>query len=166
MGIGEYFMGVIVASVLTSLIGILFGDDKAAVSKTLNIACSLFLLCVIAVPISSLIADAKDKFDIENLDMSAYESAASAENALYSSVGEISCEMIEESLGDHSAERVGINRSDFEVRAEVSVADGEVILSRVVICLYSGARWCDPRALTDAVGELTEAECLIVNGEH
>jgi hypothetical protein len=165
MGIGEYFMSVVVASVITSLIGILFGDDKAALSKGINSVCSLFLLCVIAVPISSLIAGSKDKFDIGNVGMNAFESAASAENALYSSVGEISCKMIEEALGDHIAERVGINGSDFEVRAEVSVADGEVILSRVVICLYSGARWCDPRALTDAVGELTEAECLIINGE-
>ena len=61
--------------------------------------------------------------------------------------------------------RSGIKTEDIDVRAEVSVEEGDVILKRVILSLYAGARWCDPRVLTDAVGELTDAECLIVNGE-
>lgn len=165
MGIGEYFMSVISASVITSLITLLFGDDKALLSKGINTACSLFLLCVIVSPISSLIANAKDKFEVDDIDMGAYEKAVSAEEAIYSSLGIVSCEKIEEALRIHVAERASIDESDLEVRAEVSVIDGNVILKRVILYLYSGARWSDPRAIVDAVGELTDAECLIINGE-
>ena len=164
MGLGEYFMSVIAASVISALIAMLFGDDKAVLSKGINTACSLFLLCVIVSPIASLIARAKDKIDIGEI-ADAYESAASAEKALYASLGEVSGDMIEEALRTHIAECTGLDEGDIEVRAEVSVTDGEVLLDRVVICLYSGARWSDPRLLRDAVGELTDAECLIINGE-
>ena len=165
MRIGEYFMSVIAAAVITALIAMFFGDDKAALSKGINTACSLFLLCVIVSPISSLIARAKDKSDIGDIDPGAYETAVSAEEALYASLSAVSAERIEEVLRTHIAGRTQIDERDIEVRAEASVADGEVVLKRVIICLYSGARWSDPRVICDAVGELTDAECLIINGE-
>ncbi|MBO5700945.1 MAG: hypothetical protein J6S71_00745 [Clostridia bacterium] len=164
MGIGEYFLSVIAASVISALIAMFFGDDKAALSKGINTACSLFLLCVIVSPISSLISRAKDNLDFEEI-VGNYESAFSSEEALYASLGAVSGERIEEVLRTHIAERAGIDEGDLEVRAEVSVSDGAVILKRVILCLYSDARWSDPRVLRDAVGELTDAECLIINGE-
>ncbi len=165
MGIGEYFMSVISASVITALIAMFFADEKTTLSKGINTACSLFLLCVIVSPISSLIARARERMDIDDIGIGADESAVSAEEALYASLGAVSGERIEEALRLYIAESADIDANDLEVRAEVSVSGGEVVLNRVILCLYSDARWSDPRALRDAVGELTDAECLIINGE-
>lgn len=163
MGIGEYFLSVISASVITALIAMLFGDDKASLSKAINTTCSLFLLCVIVSPISSLISRVKGQLDIPNL--GEYESTVSAEEAMYASLKTASGDIIEKTLMSHISERTDIKENDLEVRAEVDISEGEVILKRVVLCLYSDARWSDPRVLRAAVGELTDAECLIINGE-
>ncbi len=164
-GIGEYFMSIIAASVITALVSLAFGDDKALLSKGVNIACSLFMLCVIVAPISSFVSRAKSDFSFGDVDLGGIADVKQTENALYASLGEISGDQIEKALRDHIVHRSGIKTEDIDVRAEVSVEEGDVILKRVILSLYAGARWCDPRVLTDAVGELTDAECLIVNGE-
>ena len=164
MTIGEYFMGVIAASVITALISMLACDEKSTLSKALNTVCSLFLLCVIVSPLSSLIAFAKDRVN-SDYSLPSYEISVSMENAIYSSLAETSEVQIESALRSHVADRAKIAEGDIEIRALVGVSEGSVKLDRVVIYLYSLAKWCDPRLILDAVGELTDAECLIVNGD-
>ena len=165
MGIGEYFLSVISASVITALISMLFGEDKANLSKSLNTACSLFLLCVIVSPISSMIARAKEGISTDNIGFQTDKNVVSVELALYTSLGEISAEAIEESLHARICESAGMDEGDLDVSAEVRVSDGEVFLKRVVIHLYGSAKWSDPRTLREIIGEMTDAECLIINGD-
>ena len=120
MGIGEYFLSVISASVITALIAMLFGDDKASLSKAINTTCSLFLLCVIVSPISSLISRVKGQLDIPNL--GEYESTVSAEEALYASLKTASGDIIEKTLMSHISERTDIKENDLEVRADVDIS--------------------------------------------
>ena len=65
MGIGEYFLSVITASVITALVGLLIGDDKAAFGRIAGTVSALFLLCVIISPLSGVIARAKDELGTE-----------------------------------------------------------------------------------------------------
>lgn len=164
MGIGEYFLSVIAASVISALIVMIVGDGKTAIAKSVDTVCSLFLLCVIVSPIATFVARAKDGFDIVSISES-YDSAASAEEVIYASLGAVSGDKIEEAILDHLLKRTEIDEADVDVRAEVSVSDGSVMLDRVVVELYGAARWSDPRAIAEAVGELTDSECIIVNGE-
>ena len=64
MGIGEYFLSVITASVITALVGLLIGDDKAAFGRIAGTVSALFLLCVIISPLSGVIARAKDELEL------------------------------------------------------------------------------------------------------
>ena len=94
VAIGEYFLSVIAASVITALVSMILGDGKSVLIRSIDTVCSLFLLCVIVSPISIFIARAKDGLDIVNI-ADTYESTFSAEEAIYSSLVAVSGEKIE-----------------------------------------------------------------------
>ena len=165
MGIGEYFVSVASASVITALVGMLFAEDKTAFGKLLHTVCSLFLLCVIVSPLSGVISRAREDFDWDEDLTLPDENAAFQESAILSALAQASGESIESYLCEYLAEAAELDVNDIKVSAQVSTEGGEVVLERVVVYLYSSARWSDPRVLEEAVSVLTDAECIIVNGD-
>jgi hypothetical protein len=165
MGIGEYFFSVASASVITALAGMLFADEKTSFGKLLNTVCSLFLLCVIVSPLSGVIAHAREDIDWDASLTLPEENAELQESAILSALAKESGESIEAFLCEYLAERAELDVNNIKVSASVNAQEGGVSLDRVVIRLYSAAMWCDPRVLEHAVSELTDAECIIVNGD-
>ena len=164
MGIGEYFMSVIAASVITALVGVLIGDDKAAFGRIAGTVSALFLLCVIISPLSDVIARAKDELGTDGI-LESEISAISQEDAICAVIAEASGEGIEDFLREYLVKKAGVEVEDIEVTAEVVMTEGEVRLARVILRLYSSAKWSDPRLLRAAVAELTDADFIIVNGD-
>lgn len=161
MSIGEYFMSVVTSSVIAALVLMLCPDERGGIKKSLELCVSLFLLCVIIAPISSLITDAKDKIDI---DISVPEIDISADASIFDSLAKASADEIERILHDSVCEGVGIDCSDLEVDADVTANGEGVIIDRIVLRLYGSARWSDPREIREVIAHFTDAECIIVNG--
>ena len=115
-------------------------------------------------PLSGVIARAKDELGSEGI-LESEISAISQEDAICAAIAEASGEGIEELLREHLAEKAGVEVENIEVTAEVVMTEGEVRLVRVILRLYSSAKWSDPRLLRAAVAELTDADLIIVNGD-
>ncbi len=157
--IGSYFVGIVTASVVLTLISMLYPPD-GGVRKALDLFLSLVLLCVILAPLGSMIAQAREDADLDLFD-GMDESLPSAESAIFSSLADLSREQIEERLEELLHEEFG---GRIEVGAEVSAEGGEVKLERVTLYLYGASMWEDPRALHAFVGRYTDAEIYLVNG--
>ncbi len=158
--ISEYFIGIVTASVVTTLLSMLYPDSGGGVRKALELFLSLTLLCVILAPIGSMIARAREDIDLDiSDDIEADEH--SAESAIFSSLAQMSQGQIQEKLNELLAEEFG---GRIEARAQVSAEGGEVKIESITLILYGSSMWEDPRELRDFVGRFTEAEILIVNG--
>lgn len=157
--IGEYFIGIITASVAVTLASMLY-PESGGVRRALDLFLSLCLLCVILAPLGTMIARARDEIDLDIFD-DITASDISADDAVYSSLAEASRIQIEQRLTELFLERFG---GHIEVRAEVSAGGGQVKLTRVILTLYGNSMWEDPRELREFAGKFTDAEIMIVNG--
>ncbi len=157
--IGRYFIGIVTASVAVTLLSMLY-PEGGGVRRALDLFLSLVLLCVILAPLGSMIGKLREETDLDIFgEITAGE--LSADQAIYSSLAGASREMIEERLTELLDEEFG---GGIEVRADVSIKEGRVMLDRVVLTLYGASMWEDPRELREFIGEYTDAEILIVNG--
>lgn len=164
MSIGEYFMSVVTSSVIAALVGMLCPDDRGGIKKSLELCISLFLLCVIIAPMGALISDAKEKIDLEGIDLSLPELDISADAAILDSLAKASEGEIETILHNSVCERLDINEDEIAVDAEIAASTDGVSIERIVLRLYGSAMWRDPRELREVVAGYTDAECIIVNG--
>ncbi|MGM9643180.1 MAG: hypothetical protein ACI3XI_08230 [Eubacteriales bacterium] len=157
--IGEYFIGIVTASVAVTLVSMLY-PESGGVRRTLDLFLSLCLLCVILAPLGTMIAKARDEIDFDIFDdITAGDIAM--DDAVYNSLAEASRIQIEEKLTELFLERFG---GEIEVRVDVSAEGGQVKLTRVILTLYGNSMWEDPRELREFARKYTDAEILIVNG--
>ncbi len=164
MSIGEYFMSVVASSVIAALVGMLCPDDKGGVKKSLEICISLFLLCVMIAPLGTLISDAKEKIDLDDIDLSLPKLDVTADAAILDSLAKASKAEIERILHDSVCERLEIDGADIALEADVTADADGVSIGRIVLRLYGSAMWRDPRSLREVIADYTDAECIIVNG--
>ena len=164
MSVGEYFMSVVVSSVIAALVGMLYPDEKGGIKKTLDFCISLFLLCVIIAPIGSMLAKARDEIDLGELDLALPDTDVSADSAIYASLVAAGREEIEKRLCELICNRQEISESEITVSASVRADENGVVIDKVTVFLYGKAMWSDPRAISALISEYTDAECLIVNG--
>lgn len=164
MSIGEYFMSVVVASLIAAIIGIVYPDEKSGVKVTLEYCISLFLLCVIIAPIGSMIANAKESTSEHALDFELPDIDISVDSAVFASLAETAEKEIGEKLRRLICNEIEANADDISVVAEVNTDGGNVIIEKVTVWLYNKAMWSNPREILSVVSEYTDAECIIVNG--
>ncbi len=158
--IGNYFVGIVTASVVLTLLSMLYPADNGGVRKVLDLFLSLTLLCVILAPLGSMIAKAREEIDLDIFDdMTASE--YSSDSAVYESLAEASREQIEDRLAEMLLKEFG---GEIEVHAEVEADGGGVRIKQVTLVLHGLSIWEDPRRLRDFIGRFTDAEILIVNG--
>ncbi len=163
-GIGEYFIGVVTASVVLTLVGMLYPEDKGGVRRALDLFLSLCLLCAVIAPIGGMIADAREEIDLGGFDLDLPDADASAESAIRSALAAESRAMIEKRLEELICGRFDLSEEDTGVTALISVSDNGIEIDRVTIWLSGKALLTDPREIKRFVSEYTDAECEIVGG--
>lgn len=161
-GIGEYFIGITVASVAVTLIGMLYSDDKGGVRKALDLCLSLCLLCAVIAPMGGMIAEAKEEIDLSGLELPDID--VSADSAIYASLAEASRGEIEEKLKGLIRKRFDLTQDDIEVSASVMADENGIAITKITVWLYGRGVFTDPREIKAFVSGYTDAECEIVNG--
>jgi len=164
MSIGEYFMSVVVASVIAAIVGMIYPDEKGGVKSALEYCLSLFLLCVIIAPIGSMIAKAKENTDEYSLDYELTDIDLSVDSAIYASLAQAVEKEIGEKLQRVICSSIEVDEDDICVIAEVHTDGENVIIKKVTVWLYGKAMWSNPRTILGVVSEYTDAECIIANG--
>lgn len=164
MSAGDYFMSVVLSSVIAALVGMLYPDDKGGVKKTIDFAIALFLLCVIIAPIGSMLAKANEIIDFDIPEIEPPNTEVSAGAAIYGALAAEGGEAIEKRFGELICDSLKIAADEISVSAEVRADDNGIIIDKVTVWLYGKAMWSDPRVILELIADYTDAECLIVNG--
>lgn len=152
------------ASVAVTLIGMLYPDDKGGVKKALDLCLSLCLLCAVIAPMGGMIAEAKERIELDDRDLELPDIDASADSAIYASLAEASRVEIEERLAELICKKFELEAENVEVSASVTADESGIGITQITVWLYGRGVFTDPREIKDFVSGYTDAKCEIVNG--
>ena len=161
ISIKEYLLSLLAASVLIAMLGMLAPDG--GIGKHLRFLLSLFLICVLASPLSSLpnwISDLQNA-DLrlpweEQTDMEE-DYSQQMEEALSAS----SKEYFNQSLTQMLTQRFDAENGTLRCVTEWDTNGDELRPKRITVLLSQSAIWKDPQAIRSFVAELLECECVV-----
>lgn len=156
---GTYIISLLSAALAVAVIGVLTPDGS--VSKHLRLLSSLFLVCVLTVPISKAV---KSLRALANGDfhLSEFEETVESDlrEQLQSSMDESSKSYFLESLSQMLATEFSISAGDVRCVAKWSEKDGEIYPQQITVLLSGSGIWKDPAKIEQFVSELLDCDCI------
>lgn len=166
-GIGEYLVGITVASVIISLASILLPDTLSPqLRSSATTVMSFCLICAVLAPLASVISKAVEDAEDLTPQFALPEISEGDLSGLYGSLEEESARAIEEVLLSSLIREFGFSEKNLSISAVVSACESGVELLRVVVYLSGSAIMADPREIVAFIGRFTDAECVIVTGRE
>ncbi len=166
-GIGEYLVGITIASVIISLVSVLLPDTLSpSIKSSTTTALSFCLICAVLAPLSSVISKAVEDAERLEPELALPEISEGDLSGLYGSLEEESARAIEEALLSGLISEFGFSEKNVSLSAVVSADENGVELLRVVVYLSGSAIMANPREVKAYIGRFTDVECVIVSGRE
>lgn len=153
-----YFLSLLGASFAVALVGLLAPDDSGKMSKSVRLMTSLFLICVIAAPLPSLIHRLPEVFtaaeEIGNADSDRYseEAARALEGASRTYFASALTQLLET--------RFSLREGDVRCSIRWAENTSDAIPERVTVILSGSAIWKDPAEIEAFLHDLLGCECV------
>lgn len=157
----EYLLSLLVAAILISILGML--APEGGLGKHLRLLLSLFLICVLISPLSSLPEKLQDfpngilTFPWEDQEDAKEDYKQQLEESLSTS----SKEYFDQALTQALALQFGIELGTVRCVTEWNDENGNAHPQRVTVLLSQSAIWKDPHAIQTYVNELLGCECVV-----
>ena len=130
--------------------------------KHVKLLCSLCVLCVVAAPLGSFIAQMKNGgFDF---DFKYEEKKEEYSEVFYEHLDSHNASVIAESLEGMVCEHFDIEPSDIDVRVYLSTISESSSIESVSVIIYPAAISKDPHLISEYIVNVGGAECEIIYG--
>lgn len=156
---GTYIISLLSASLAVAIIGILAPDG--GVSKHLRLFSSLFLICVLTVPVTNAIKHIQSLTN-GDFDLSDFEESVESDllEQMQSGMDESSKAFFLDSLSQMLASEFAISEGDVRCVAKWGEQDGNLYPQRMTVVLSGSGIWKDTAKIEQFVSDLLGCECI------
>ena len=157
----SYFIALLSASLLAALVGILSPEgEKGSLAKHMRLICSLFLICVLIMPLKDALSDLKGLIG-GGLDLSlpSLDEQPSYEDRMEEALHDASTSYFTDMLTRMLEEQFEISTGEVRCIVVWSEEDGTLRPQRITVVLSGRAIWKNPQEIEVFVSELLGCPC-------